>query len=316
MRSDRVGELLERVRRPAEDHVEELHRAGDPHRRALGHLQRQHLGHLLAEHDVHDRDQGERDRDRDDVRGRRREAADEPLERRLDQVGEGRLAEPAEPERRHRDPELAGRDVGVEVPDQVLRRPRRRRAPRPRAARAASGAPPRSRTRSRRRSRSPPPGRRPVQSIRPSRRPPARRPRPGGAAAAAHEPAERQHRQRQQAGQDHVEAVDLAEEAVEVGVVDDHVAGRPGQHARADVDQPGQPVERPGDDPAADRDQRHGERQAEEQQPELAVGGAADGQDVVEAHHDVCHDNSTDRLPRAGRGLDAAVHRARAGAAA
>ena len=58
----------------------------------------------------------------DAVRGGRCELPDERFERRLDQVREGRLADPAQRQRGHRDPKLAGRDVGVEVADHLLRR--------------------------------------------------------------------------------------------------------------------------------------------------------------------------------------------------
>jgi hypothetical protein len=76
------------------------------------------LGRQLAEHHVRDGD----DRERHD---RRQPEADNLrllAEHRFEQVVEGGLADSAEAERGQRDAELAGRKVGVDVLDGVLRR--------------------------------------------------------------------------------------------------------------------------------------------------------------------------------------------------
>ena len=77
----------------------------------------------------------------------------------LEQVREGGLPDPAQPERGHRDAELAGGDVGVEVSEDVERGAGAAGGPRWRAARGASAAPPPARTRRRRRTRWRPRGR-------------------------------------------------------------------------------------------------------------------------------------------------------------
>ena len=62
----------------------------------------------------------------------------DPLEDRLEDVREGRLAEPAETQAGERDAELAGRQVAVDVPDLAAARARRWRARCRRAARSGS----------------------------------------------------------------------------------------------------------------------------------------------------------------------------------
>jgi hypothetical protein len=71
---------------------------------------------------VEGRDDQERDRCREPEATDRGRVAED----RLEQVVEGRLAECTQSERRHRDPELACRQVGVDVLDRVRRRLRSR----------------------------------------------------------------------------------------------------------------------------------------------------------------------------------------------
>ena len=84
-------------------------------RRPLGMLKGQHLRHLLAEDDVEHRDQRERDRERDGMDGRSEQLLWQTVKERLDQRRDGRLADPAEPQGRHRDTELSRRDEAVRI---------------------------------------------------------------------------------------------------------------------------------------------------------------------------------------------------------
>ena len=76
------------------------------------------LGRELAEHDVQQGDDGERDHEAE-ADGH---AAGETAEERLEQMLEGRLGESAQTDARDRDAELAGGEVGVDVLDGVTRR--------------------------------------------------------------------------------------------------------------------------------------------------------------------------------------------------
>ena len=67
-------------------------------------------------HDVEEGDDGEGDGERDGVE---RRLGDAPGERRFEQVCDDGLADPAQRERGHRDAELRGGDVGVEVVEQT-----------------------------------------------------------------------------------------------------------------------------------------------------------------------------------------------------
>ncbi len=77
----------------------------------LGPRDREQLRRLLADHDVQCGDQGVGDRDGD----RDGDPVGEPAEDRLDQLGDGRFPEEADPDRGHRDSELAGGEVLVDV---------------------------------------------------------------------------------------------------------------------------------------------------------------------------------------------------------
>jgi hypothetical protein len=111
----RVADRVERRDRPAEDEIEQLERPGDPQGGHLGVLEGDALRSQLAGHDVEARDHEERDPHRDRVRRRRGPAPDEPPDRRLEEMREGGLPDPAQGERGHGDPELARGDVGVQV---------------------------------------------------------------------------------------------------------------------------------------------------------------------------------------------------------
>ena len=66
-------------------------------------------------------DDGEGDPDRDPVSGGRSPAPNQALERRLQEVRESGLPDPAQGERRHGDTELARGDVRVQMPHDLLR---------------------------------------------------------------------------------------------------------------------------------------------------------------------------------------------------
>src|SRR3954453_12416232 len=99
-----------------EQPAEEPQRGGDPAGDALGAVDRVELGDELAGDDVRARDDevGDRPRHGDG------EALAEPFaEDRLERLGEDRLAERADADRGHRDPDLDGRDVVADLVDLV-----------------------------------------------------------------------------------------------------------------------------------------------------------------------------------------------------
>jgi hypothetical protein len=98
--------------------VEEPHRRRHHQRGPLYHGDGQALGGQLADHDVQERD----DQERDDHRHRQPEDGQLRPEDALEQRGERGLAEHAQAEAGHSDPELAGREVGVEMVDRVAHR--------------------------------------------------------------------------------------------------------------------------------------------------------------------------------------------------
>ena len=126
MRSTRPAAHLERPGERERDQVEHAERHGGPHRDRLGPLDRQRLGRQLAEHRV---------QEGDDRRGwRRRPAcARSPRSSSPGRCSSGRISaanagSPSQPERqrRQRDAELAGRQVGGELrgdAEQQARRP-------------------------------------------------------------------------------------------------------------------------------------------------------------------------------------------------
>ena len=110
------GAVQQADERPQCPH-EELGGLDDPERGCLGPLEGDCLGRQLAEHDVKGRDDGERDRDGNGVRGGSRDRSGQPYERRLDQGRERRLADPPEADAGHGDAELGRRDVAVRIRD-------------------------------------------------------------------------------------------------------------------------------------------------------------------------------------------------------
>jgi hypothetical protein len=112
-----VEQLHERI----EHAIEHAHRQRDGERDRLGARDRHDLGRLLADHDVEHGDEHERRADRDRMRsacGPRPERG----EPRPDQAGEGGLADPSQRQRRERDTDLAGGEVGVELRQHLLGR--------------------------------------------------------------------------------------------------------------------------------------------------------------------------------------------------
>ena len=105
------------------------------------------LRRLLADGDVERGDQRVGDRHRDRHRGAVREAAED----RLDQLGDSGLAEEADADRGHRDPELAGREVLVDLVELLEHRGRSPVALTGELSRASSAASGRARTRPQRR---------------------------------------------------------------------------------------------------------------------------------------------------------------------
>jgi hypothetical protein len=121
---DRVsGAVDEADERPQRAH-EQLERAHDPHRRRLGSLERDPFRRQLAEDDLDGGDDGECDGDRDRVRSGGGDVRRHELERRLDHRRQRRLADPSEPEARHRDAELRRRDVPIGRADGAAHRAR------------------------------------------------------------------------------------------------------------------------------------------------------------------------------------------------
>jgi hypothetical protein len=106
-----VGRLVEEVDERPHEPVEDVQRPRDALGDGLGVDDRVDLRHLLADRDVPRRDEHVRDRDRD----RGRDGVRETLEGRLDELGDGGLAEEADAQRGERDPELAGREVLAEL---------------------------------------------------------------------------------------------------------------------------------------------------------------------------------------------------------
>jgi hypothetical protein len=111
--------------RPEEPRHELRGRGGEQHE-GLGALQREHLGHLLAEADVQEGDQREGEDRGDAMRGQPRALLGQhAAQRRAQQAGEGLLAEPPEEEAGDGDAELGRGDEAVGIGLRALHEPRR-----------------------------------------------------------------------------------------------------------------------------------------------------------------------------------------------
>ena len=108
---DRVGDRAQREGHRRGRDAEPVERPGDAAGGALGVGDRQHLRHLLADADVERGDEGEGDRHRE-ADG---DAVGEAAEDRLEQLRQRGLAEEADPDRGHRDPDLAGGERLVDL---------------------------------------------------------------------------------------------------------------------------------------------------------------------------------------------------------
>jgi hypothetical protein len=109
---DRVRDRGEPERERRRSDPEPAEQPRNAPRGPLGATDREDLRHLLADGDV---ERG-REREGDRERERGRDPVREPArEQRLDQVRERGLAEEPDPDRGHRDPDLAGREVLVDV---------------------------------------------------------------------------------------------------------------------------------------------------------------------------------------------------------
>jgi hypothetical protein len=115
---DTVADAVEQTDDRAEGEVEDVDGTGHPQRGRFRPLQCQTLRRQLTEDDVQDRDDGEGEGEADGVRQRRALGGRQPgeaLQRRFDQVGEGRFANPAQGEAGDGDAKLGRGDVGIEV---------------------------------------------------------------------------------------------------------------------------------------------------------------------------------------------------------
>ena len=98
-------------------------RPGQPQRGVVGVLQRQRLGNQLAEDDVQERDEQEGQHGGDGVRGDGVPAAEQPVERRVQQRGQGRFADEAQADARQGDAELRAGDGAAQVAHRGIDRP-------------------------------------------------------------------------------------------------------------------------------------------------------------------------------------------------
>jgi hypothetical protein len=110
----RVEQPIERIEKK-ERYVE---RIGDPLRHRNRLADRQRFRHLLAHHDVQRGEHEKADQERREVQRRFRHP--ERDQDRRQQRGDGWLANPAQAQRRHRDAELAARQIGLDVAHHLL----------------------------------------------------------------------------------------------------------------------------------------------------------------------------------------------------
>src|SRR5262245_31946875 len=88
------------------------------------------------------------------------------------------------------------------------------------------------------------------------------------------------------------------DQALEVPLLQDHLAGHVAEDAAAEPDDPHEAVHQRGQETAAPHDDRQRERDAEDDEGQVAVGCGGDGEHVVEAHDRVGHDDDPDRFPQ------------------
>jgi hypothetical protein len=101
---------------PVEEAVEDLHGQGDGQGGLFGHFQGDGLGGQFAHDDVQEGDQAEGHGEGDGVQHGRGHV---PFEQRVQQVGHGGLADPAQAQGGQGDAQLGGGDVGVQVVDEA-----------------------------------------------------------------------------------------------------------------------------------------------------------------------------------------------------
>ena len=92
----------------------------DQQGRAFGALQRDSLGHELADDHVQNREQREGQRERNTISERRRAAAGQPIEHRPQQFGQRGFAEGAEAQAGQRDSDLYAGDDAIELAEEFL----------------------------------------------------------------------------------------------------------------------------------------------------------------------------------------------------
>ena len=115
-----IAEAVQEQDGRAEHQEEQAEGTDDGEGRALAPLKGQALRGEFAEDDVQGRDDRERDHHRHRVRHDRPQVHRQPGERRLDEVCEGRLADPAERQGREGDAELGRREVGIQAVGRLL----------------------------------------------------------------------------------------------------------------------------------------------------------------------------------------------------
>jgi len=116
-----VRKTIDHVDEGAEDPREDSQRRSRGQRHSLGATERPHLRSLLAHRHVERRDHGEGDSDRDDRHPARvgRNVESHGFGRGDQQDGYGGLAQRAEDQARERDAELAGRQIAIQVAEDV-----------------------------------------------------------------------------------------------------------------------------------------------------------------------------------------------------
>ena len=121
---DRARRGVEQPVQRIEHQEADVERIRDPQRHRHRLADRQGLRHLLADDDMQRREHQEADHERREMQ--RRVGHPERDQQRAQQRGDGRLADPAEAERGHRDAELAAREIGFDVAQHLLQQARAR----------------------------------------------------------------------------------------------------------------------------------------------------------------------------------------------
>src|SRR5262249_41709596 len=95
-----------------------------------------------------------------------------------------------------------------------------------------------------------------------------------------------------------------AQPGFQYGLLDDHFAGNVTEQSSARENEHRKAPDQRHDDLAADDDDGNADHQSEDEQLEASLGGGCHGNDVVEAHHKVGHDDGPYRREHAVARLD------------